>query len=549
MSPLRRTQKVRSTSERGEGFPAIVACLGKKFYLQNERRATVATSAHAIEMRKIRKVYGGDIVANDGIDFDVRFGEVHCLLGENGAGKSTLMKILFGLVQPDEGEILINGSKVKLHSPSDALNAGIGMVHQQFKLVSSLTVLENVALALNVKHLTKIETQFDRICIQYDLKLDKKKRVIDLPAHEQQLVEILKLLCLGQKILVFDEPTSILVGEQIAKLLARFKNWAQMGHAVVFISHKMNEVLDVGNRISVLRNGKKVACVEGHGMNRDELIKLMVGEDYKEYRRSKIRDLSSSHRALEIDNVSVKNAEEEHILDGVSFSVREGEIYGIAGIQGNGQDTLVEVITGTNPETVRITSGKVIFEGRDITSLNSNQIQNLNIDVGYIPPKAKDIGVASTLSVKENLLLRSWEEFGRFFVKWRMVDKRADELIEKYYISVPSKEAKISTLSGGNKIKIILARELSRKTRVLVIFDPCPGLDVKSIEFFKKNLLEISSKERRAILLVSSDLDLLFEICDRLGVIFRGRIYPYESSNGEFRLDEITNMMTAGGGK
>ncbi len=506
----------------------------------------MSTSALAIEMRQIRKVYGRDVVANDGIDFDVRFGEVHCLLGENGAGKSTLMKILFGLVQADEGEIFINGNPVKFLSPSDAINGGIGMVHQQFKLVPSLTVLENIALGLNEKKLGKIESEFGRVCLEYDVDIDKNKKVKDLPAHEQQLVEILKLLCLGQKILIFDEPTSILVGEQIQQLLKRLKEWAKMGHAVVFISHKMNEVLEVGDRISVLRNGKKVACVEGDGIERDKLIELMVGEDFKEYKRGEEKDLSSAEKILQVDNLSVKNQENKFVLEDVSFSVREGEIFGIAGIQGNGQDALVEVITGTNPESIRITDGKIELEGINITGFTSSKIESKKIDLGYIPPKAKDIGVATTLSVKENLLLRGWSQYGNVFVNWRKLYKRADELIEKYNISVPSKEANVSTLSGGNRIKIILARELSRQTKLLVIFDPCTGLDVKSIEFFKKNLLELAKNNNTAILLVSNDLDLLFDVCDSLGVIFRGKVLPYQSSDGSFKMDEITNMMTGG---
>ncbi len=504
----------------------------------------MALEAPMIQLQGIKKRFG-TVLANDGIDLEVKKGEVHAIFGENGAGKSTLMKILYGLIKPDEGEIYIEGQKVVFHSPADALEFGVGMVHQTFKLVPTLSVLDNVALPLKISglkgYVKEVNEIIDKICQEHDLRIDKKALVKDLGAHEQQLVEIIKLLCLEQKVLIFDEPTSVLVGEQILKLLEMFRNWAEEGYAVIFISHKVDEVLSATDRITVLRNGKKVDCVETKKASRDELARMLAGEDFESVRSTK-RFIEGREKTLSVENLTAYDAVKKlNLLNDLSFSVSKGEIYGIAGVMGNGQDHLVEIITGTHPEEKKIEKGKILIDEMNVTGMRADQLSRNGIDIAYIPPKPKEVGVTQDWSLKRNLLLRSWPKYGNFMVNWNKLNSQADELIADYNIITHSKEAKVATLSGGNQTKVILAREINRHCPLMVIYDPCPGLDIKAIELFKQMLLDC--KNETAILLIASELTLLTSICDNLGVIFEGTIYQYE---GDYDIEKIASMMIGG---
>jgi general nucleoside transport system ATP-binding protein len=487
----------------------------------------------------------GSVVANDGVDLDVRKGEVHAIFGENGAGKSTLMKILYGLVQPDEGELYIEGEKVRFHSPADALNAGIGMVHQTFKLVPNLTVLDNIALTLHTSmfggYEKEVGAKIDAVCKKHNLEIDKTAIIRDLGAHEQQLVEILKLLCLEPKILIFDEPTSVLVGDQITKLLEMFRDWADMGYAVIFISHKLDEVLGSTDRISILRNGKRVGCVKTRETNENELIQLLVGGELEKINAER-RHHAGKDKVLVIEGLSaVDEIRNAPVLTDLNLSVSKGEIFGIAGVMGNGQDRLVEIITGTQSADIKITGGKVYINNVDVTGFSASRLLNKGIEIGYVPPKPKETGVTGDWSLMQNILLRNWSLFGHRFIKWPAVGVYSNVLIEDYGIVAQSRDVKVSTLSGGNQTKVILAREMKRKSSLMVIYDPCPGLDLKTIELFKQKVLD--SRKHSAVLLIASDLNLIMSLCDNIGIIYDGNIRPY---SGEYELNRICTMMTGG---
>ena len=494
----------------------------------------------AVRMHGISKRFP-EVIANDHIDFDLKEGEVHALLGENGAGKTTLMNILYGLLRPDEGEIYIYGKKVSLHSPADAIDCGIGMVHQSFKLIPSFTVADNIALTLQYRSEFKIgevkDTAID-LMKKYGLPpIDMDAEMHELPAHEQQLVEITKMLCLGQKILIFDEPTSVLAGEQIGILLERLRMLAKMGHSVVFISHKLDEVLTVSDRVTVLRKGKVVGSLETRKTNRQELVTMMVGRDIPVLSKPQIE---KGQKVIEVQNLNVTSDLGVATVKGASFSVHKGEILGIAGVAGNGQVELVEAITGIR----KVASGKVLIDGQDVTNASPKRI--IDMGVGYIPPKPRETGLAPSLSIIENSALRDYSLQSSnlsIFLNLDNMRQYAKRLISEYNIVTPSEDLPAGLLSGGNLMKLVVAREVARKAKALVIFDPTAGLDVMTIAFIHQKIIEAS--ENAAILLVSTDLDELLSLSNRIAVIFNGKVT--EAPQG-FTREALGLMMTGGEG-
>ena len=492
------------------------------------------TGTPVVQMRNISKFFPG-VVANDHVDFDLRKGEVHALLGENGAGKTTPMNILYGILKPDEGEIYVRGKKVSINSPADAIALGIGMVHQNFKLIPTFSVADNIALCLqsvknqkgNVKQIIK------DISEKYGLgTIDLGAEAQTLPPHEQQLVEIIKMLGMGQQILIFDEPTSVLVGEQINILIQRIRKLAEAGHSIVFISHKLHEVLEVSDRITVTRKGKVVGTLETSKANRSILVNLMIGHDLPELTKPKAE---LGEKMLELEHVNVYSDRGLLAVNDASFTIHQGEIVGVAGVAGNGQVELVEALNGMR----KIASGKVIINGKDTTHASAREI--IDQQVSYIPPKPKENAVAQSLNMTENIMLRNYSTKFRNhgILKLKEIDRFTCERVEEFNIMCASRQLPVSLLSGGNLMKLVVAREIAKDPKVFIIFDPTTGLDVGSTDFVHKRIVEC--RQTSAILLISTDLDEVLQLSDRVLVMYNGKI---KTPPAGFNREKLGFMMT-----
>jgi len=497
-----------------------------------------------LQANKILKRFG-EIIANDHIDFNLREGEIHALVGENGAGKTTLMNILSGLLKPDGGEIIVRGKKVSFNSPLDALRYKIGMVHQKFMLIQNLTVAKNIALCSNSLYghgrftisPSEMKNTVYNLLRKYEIRgINPDAEIQQLSLAEQQLVEIIKMFAMGQEILIFDEPTSVLAVHQIDGLLERLRKMAKMGHSIIFITHKLNETLAISDRITVLREGKVVSCLETRNANKKELVRMMVGQDLPEIKKPLVEKKKEGREILKVQNLRTSSKHGEALaLKDISFFIRKGEILGIGGVQGNGQRELAETIMGIR----EVVSGKVIINGCDMT----NAVKKI-IDAGvsYIPPDPLKNGIALELPITMNVILRnnfSPQFFNRGFLNLKNMHQHAKKIISEYDISTSSENSLVKTLSGGNQMKIIIGREMIHKFELLVVFDPTVGLDVRAIEFVHQKILE--AKENAAILLVSTDLDELLSLSDRVFIMFRGNLReaPKESNK-----EKIGLMMT-----
>jgi simple sugar transport system ATP-binding protein len=473
-----------------------------------------------LEARGITKRFPG-VVANDRIDFEMRAGEVHAILGENGAGKSTLMKILYGLIQPDEGEIYVRGRRVTLHSPLDAINLGIGMVHQNRKLVSAHTVLENIVLghphAGRILNLKRAGEEIRELCNRYGFKIDLNAMVWQLSEGEKQIVEILKALYRGAKILILDEPTSALAPPEVEKLLASVQAMARDEMAIVpFITHKLPIVLASSHRIMVLRRGKVAARLETAGATEQSLAREMVGREV--LLRLEPAQVEKGEPILQVENLTTLGDRGHLALKGISFSIHEGEILGIAGVSGNGQHELAEVLAGLR----RAEGGRVLFAGRDITLTSS--LERWQLGIGYIPAERNEVGAIEDFSLIENVAMNYY--FDDRFARRGLLDHRGlrnltEALIADYGIAAPGADIQAKNLSGGNLQKLILARVLARKPRLLIANLPTQGLDVGATEFVQNRLNE-AKKGKAAILLISEDLDEILALSDRIAVMYEG---------------------------
>jgi len=493
-----------------------------------------------LEASGITKRFPG-VVANDNIDFEIKAGEIHALLGENGAGKTTLMKILFGLLQPDEGEIYIGGERVRFRSPLDAIELGIGMVHQHRKLVSAHTVIENIILghprAGAVLNLKRAEEEAKEVCERYGFKIDLRAKVWQLSEGEKQVVEILKTLYRGAKVLIFDEPTSALTPPETKKLLASIEAMATDELAIIpFITHKLPIVLAISDRVTVLRRGKVVARLETGHVTERSLAKKMVGREVIfRIERTKVE---KGTPILQVENLSALSDKGFLALKGISFSIREGEIFGIAGISGNGQHELAEVLAGLR----KAEEGKVILEGKDITA--SSILQRWKTGIGYIPCERTEVGSIGDFSLVENIAMNSYfdDSFSRRgILDYGKIRKLTEEIVSEYDVATPSPDTKAKNLSGGNLQRLILARVLSRKPRLLIANLPTQGLDVGATEFVRNKLME-ARKEKAAIILISEDLDEILSLSDWVAPIYEGEfmgIIPGE----EVKRESVGAMM------
>ena len=487
-----------------------------------------------IEARGITKRFPG-VVANDRIDFEIRAGEIHAVLGENGAGKTTLMNILFGLLQPDEGEIYIGGKSVRFRSPLDAIDLGIGMVHQHRKLVSAHTVIENIILghprAGRILNLKRAEEEVAELCEKYGFKVDLRAKVWQLSEGEKQAVEILKTLYRGAKVLILDEPTSALTPPETKKLLSSIEAMARDELAIVpFITHKLPIVLAISDRVTVLRDGKVVTCLETECATEKSLAKEMVGREVI-FRIERTR-VEKGKPILQVENLSALSDKGFMALNGASFSIREGEIFGIAGISGNGQHELAEVLAGLR----KAEGGKVIFERQDIT--HSSILERWQMGIGYIPSESVEVGSIADFSLVENVAMNFYfdERFSRRgIVDYRKIRKLTEEIVSEYSVAAPSTVIKAKNLSGGNLQRLILARVLSRRPRLVIAHLPTQGLDVGATEFVRNKLVE-AKKEKAGILLISEDLDEILSLSDWVAPIYEGKfmaIIPGEEAQRE----------------
>lgn len=475
----------------------------------------------AVEMKDITLRFPG-VLANDHVNFTLRKGEIHALLGENGAGKSTLMNVLMGLYKPNSGNIYVNGKHVSFSSPKDAIATGIGMVHQHFMLVPNQTVTENILIGLDepkfVLNLKKYDHKVKKLAEQFGITIDPTAQIWQLSVGEQQRVEILKILYRGAQILIMDEPTAVLAPQEAAELIETLRGMARQGKSIIFISHKLNEVRAVADRLTILRKGR--ATAEGislEGITRESLASLMVGREVIFNLQKK--EQAAGEVVLELQNVSAVNNKNLPALRKVNLCLKEGEILGIAGVAGNGQSELVEVITG-----LRQCAGRILLEGKDIA--NKSPEASISAGLAHIPEDRIGVGSAPNLSLTKNVIMKSYDHApisSAWRVNYTAAGVRAQELKNLYKIQAPNIETQARKLSGGNLQKLILARELSSKPRLIVAMQPTRGLDVGAIEAVLDLLLEERSKGG-AILLVSEDLEELLSICDRVAVMYEGEI-------------------------
>lgn len=483
------------------------------------------------------------VLAIDEVNFNVKKGEIHCLLGENGAGKTTLAECIYGYYSPDGGEILFKGKPVKIYSPSDAIDLGIGMVHQHFMLVEPHSVLENIILGVEntkfILNFKEAEKKIKDLCDQYNVCLDLHAKIWQLSVGEQQWVEILKALYVGVDLLILDEPTAVLTPQESKQLFSVLKQMKDDGLSVIFITHKLKEVMAVSDRVTVLRKGKKVDTVFTRDTSREKLAQKMVGRDVLFRLEKKQAELGV--KVLEIQNLRATNDMGQNALNNINLEVREGEILGIAGVAGNGQKELMESLIGVR----KIEEGVIIINGQDVKGLAPREI--FEIGVGHIPSDRIKQGSISTFTVAENMILgNEWKTSTRFgfILNDGYIHSLAEKGIEDFDINTPSVDHQAKFLSGGNLQKVILAREFGTCTVLLLADQPCRGLDVGVIEYVHTQLLKLRS-EGVGILLISEDLDEIFNIADRIAVIFKGKILSIMQTE-EAKREQIGFLMAGG---
>ena len=494
---------------------------------------------NVVSMRGINKRFPG-VLANDQVDFDLRKGEVHALLGENGAGKSTLMNVLAGLYRAEGGTITVHGKGVNFNSPKEAIDAGIGMVHQHFMLVPSQSVTENILLGLDEPRfrmkLSKFDKKIETIAEQFGLHVDPEAKIWQLSVGEQQRVEILKMLYRGADILIMDEPTAVLAPSEIEELFNTLRSMTDQGKSIVFISHKLHEVMEISDRVTVLQKGRVTSSgINTSDVTRADLAHLMVGREVV-FRVQK-NEVQAGDLVLNVENLKAMNDKGLQSLNGVSLNVRQGEIVGLAGVAGNGQNELAETLVGLR-EAIE---GKITVNEKDVT--NKPVKLGIRHGISLIPADRTQVGTAPNLSVTDNVIMKNYDQkpIGQ---GWRVnsseAGKYALELKEAYDIIVPTIDTSVRLLSGGNLQKVILAREISSEPKLMIAVQPTRGLDVGAIEGVQKLLLS-QRESGAAILLISEELEELLSLSDRIYVIYEGEIMG-EITDGD--IEKIGQMMT-----
>ncbi len=485
----------------------------------------------SLDLRNITKRFPG-VLANDNISLNFKAGEIHALLGENGAGKTTLMNILYGIYHPDSGEIYINDQKVDIRSPRDAIAYGIGMVHQHFMLVQTHTVGENIALGFKdspfVMPTREISKKIGDFCDTFGLKVDPNAKIWQLSAGEQQRAEIIKALLRGAKVLILDEPTSVLTPQEAEELFQIFKRMAESGNCIIFITHKLEEVFKISDRVTVLRQGKVIATTETGKTDKATLARMMVGRDISFEVQKK--DIPVGEKLLEVNNLFVRGDMGNTVVKNISFSIHRNEIFGIAGVSGNGQRELVEAITGLR----KVEKGTVKILDKETQNKNPRDIGELG--VSHIPEERLRFGIVPNLPVYENVILRDYYRppFSGFLtLNINYIKEYSKEVVERFSVMTPSVETTVKLLSGGNIQRLIIGREILSRPDVIIAAHPTYGLDIAATDFVKKLLLQ-KREEGSAILLVSEDLEEILQLSDTVGVMFMGEftgiVKPRETS-------------------
>ena len=497
-----------------------------------------------LEMKDITKRFG-KVLANDHINLKVEKGSVHSIVGENGAGKTTLMNILYGLYQADSGEILIDGEKVTIHDPSDAIENGIGMIHQHFKLIPAMTVAENVMLGTEPRKAKvfldkkQIKSRTLELSQQYGLAVDPEAKVADISVGIQQRVEILKVLYRNANLLILDEPTALLTPqetEDLFKIIYRLRN---DGKTILFISHKLKEIMQISDRVTVLRDGKFVGTVEKEQTTEVDLANMMVGREV--FLKPAPPAMNIGDPILEVEHLTANNEHHRKVLDDITFQVRAGEILGIAGIDGNGQTELVRALIGLQ----KISDGRILLDGNEISHLPVKKMRDAGI--GVIPEDRLEEGLIQDFEVKENLILglqRNMPFSGGFFIDWKSVRENADNLIKTFDIRTPDINHSARLLSGGNQQKVIVAREIFHAPDTIIAAQPTRGLDIAATDFVHEQLIK-QRDSGKAILLLSLSLEEIMLLSTRIGVIYKGAIVTIV--NREDTTAEDLGLMMLGG--
>ncbi len=474
-----------------------------------------------IRLEGITKTFPG-VLANDNINLSIYQGEIHAIVGENGAGKSTLMKILYGLYKPDKGNIYIKGKKVVFDSPKDAIEKGIGMVHQHFMLIPPFSVIENIILGSEVKNgffldFKKAEILIKELIEATGFKVDLYARVENLSVGEAQRVEILKLLYRKAEVLILDEPTAVLAPQEVEELFKVLRRLTSQGKTIIFISHKLNEVLEISDRVSVMRRGKLIETLETKNTNKYQLAQLMVGREV--FLRIEKEEIEKGEEIFRVEDLWVKGRKGIDVVKGISFNIRAGEIVGIAGVEGNGQTELIESIVGLIP----IQKGRIYIKGKDITL---KSIRQRRLHIGHIPEDRHKRGLVLDFSVAENSILglHFYKDFSRgIFLDYKKINSHAERIVKEFDVKTPSIKTPIRNLSGGNQQKVVVGREISFSPEFLIASQPTRGLDIGATEFIHQLLIDLRN-QGKAILLVSADLDEILSLSDRILVMYNGEI-------------------------
>ncbi len=495
-----------------------------------------------LELKDISKVYPNGVYANKKVNFSVREGEIHALVGENGAGKTTLMKIIFGIEKPDSGSIILDGQREEFHSPYDAISKGICMVHQHFMLVPSLTVAENTAIGCETTKgifidKEQINKKVQELSEKYDLRLNANDYVSDISVGMKQRVEILKTLYRGAKIIILDEPTAVLTPQETQELFVQLSALRDKGYTIIFISHKLHEIKQMTDRVSVLRKGEMVATVNTVDVNEQEISELMIGEtvnltiDKKPVKPGKV--------ILQIKDLCAKDDNNKDLFEGLNLQLRSGQIIGLAGVEGNGQEELVQMITSSR----KFDSGEISFLGEPIEF--GKIIKSRNKGMGYIPSDRMTVGAAIDMSIEENIIANKMSDkslFSGLLMSSKKISELATRLISDYKIKCKSPDTQIRMLSGGNIQKVVAAREFSIDAKLIVADQPTRGIDVIAADFIHKTIVRLRD-EGAAVLLVSADLDELIKVSDSMAVIYGGKITAYFPQVSQVSQMELGNYM------
>ncbi len=481
-------------------------------------QTTQAAAGLAIELRSLTKTFG-EVVANKDIDLTLRNGEILALLGENGSGKTTLMNMLSGLYRPDSGQILIGGKEVSIHSPHDAISLGIGMIHQHFKLVDVLTVQENIVLGTPAgKHTARqLDEEITSISGKFGLAVEPRRKIYSLSVGEKQTVEILKVLYRGARILILDEPTAVLTPQETEKLFDILRKMRDDGCAIIIITHKLNEVLSISDRVTILRKGRSIATVETAKTNARELTELMVGQSVDlSIQRPKVKDNGA---LLDVHHLTVLNEEKVKALDDVSFSLRGGEILGVAGVAGSGQKELCEAIAGLQP----VAGGAILHRHINLVGMSPREIIKRGISMSFIPEDRLGMGLVGGMGMVDNLLLKEYQNQPGVTINRKPAVKLAQELIKRLGIVTPGIHTPVKRLSGGNVQKVLLGREIASNPHILITAYPVRGLDINSSMTIYR-LLNEQKNRGVGVLYIGEDLDVLLELCDRIMVMCGGKV-------------------------